>query len=62
MKQIGQVLYTYYGVPFLLSSYLLLVGMIGAIYLTYIEKNRLKKQKIYEQVARMKKNSLTYYR
>jgi NADH-quinone oxidoreductase subunit J len=62
VKQIGQVLYTYYGVPFLLSSYLLLVGMIGAIYLTYIEKNRLKKQKIYEQVARMKKNSLTYYR
>jgi NADH-quinone oxidoreductase subunit J len=61
VKQIGQVLYTYYAAPFLLSGYLLLVGMIGAIYLTYLERNRLKKQKIYEQVIRTKKESLRYY-
>lgn len=61
VKQIGQVLYTYYAVPFLLSGYLLLVGMIGAIYLTYIERHRLKKQEIFKQISRTKKESLKSY-
>ena len=50
--QIGQVLYTYYFLPFLLSGYILLVAMIGAIYLTYVKTSRLKKQEIYNQVSR----------
>lgn len=62
ISQIGQVLYTYYAIPFILSSYLLLVAMIGAIYLTYIQQNRLKKQEIFAQIGRKKSESLVYWK
>lgn len=60
--QLGQVLYTYYCVPFLLSGYLLLVAMIGAIFLTYVAKNELRKQKVYVQLGRLKNNSIIYWK
>jgi NADH-quinone oxidoreductase subunit J len=60
--QLGQVLYTYYCIPFILSGYLLLVAMIGAIFLTYFSKNELKKQKVYVQLGRLKSSSIVYWK
>jgi NADH-quinone oxidoreductase subunit J len=62
LVQLGQGIYTYFYISFILSSYLLLVAMIGAIFLTYIRKKKLKKQKIYIQVNREKKDSLIYWK
>ena len=62
INQLGEVIYTYYYLAFFLSGYLLLVAMIGAIYLTYVKKNILKKQEIYKQVSRRKEESLRYWK
>lgn len=60
--QLGEVLYTHYGIPFLISGYILLVAMIGAIYLTYLKKEEIKKQEIYIQTSRKKRESLEYWK
>jgi NADH-quinone oxidoreductase subunit J len=52
MEQIGQILYTYYIYLFILSGFILLVSMIGAIVLTMHQRKNVKKQKIYEQINR----------
>jgi hypothetical protein len=36
--------------------------MIGAIYLTYLKKEEIKKQEIYIQTSRKKKESLEYWK
>lgn len=62
LSHLGEVLYTYYYLAFLVSSYILLVGMVGAIYLTYEKKGLIKKQEIFEQISRSKKYSLKYWK
>lgn len=62
ISHLGEVLYTHYWMSFLISSYILLVGMVGAIYLTYSKKEEIRKQEIYLQVSRSKKDSVKYWK
>lgn len=58
-QAIGNVLYTDFILPFELSGAVLFVAMIGAIVLTLKDETRfIRKQKIADQVARTKQNSL----
>lgn len=58
-QAIGNVLYTDFILPFELSGAVLFVAMIGAIVLTLKDETRfIRKQKISDQVARTKANSL----
>ena len=58
-KAIGNVLYTDFILPFQLSGAILFVAMIGAIVLTLKDETRfIRKQKISDQIARNKENSL----
>jgi len=52
LKCIGQFLYTDYFVHFLMSGFLLLIGMIGPIVLTLFINTYSKNQFIYKQLAR----------
>lgn len=52
LKCIGQFLYTDYFVHFLMSGFLLLIGMIGPIVLTLLINTYSKNQFIYKQLAR----------
>jgi NADH-quinone oxidoreductase subunit J len=52
IRVIGDVLYTYYYVYFILASVILLLAMIGAISLTLHHRLDVKRQVIYVQVAR----------
>ena len=57
---IGQSLYNYYLLCFLLAGLILLVAMIGAIVLTLRDELRfIRKQQISQQVVRNKQNSIT---
>jgi NADH:ubiquinone oxidoreductase subunit 6 (subunit J) len=49
---IGQVMYTYYFISFLLSSVILLVAMVGAIILTLPDQIVYKRQFIFQQIGR----------
>lgn len=49
IEAIGQVLYTYYCLEFILASVVLLVAMIGSILLTMHKKIYVKRQEIIEQ-------------
>lgn len=49
---LGRVLYTEYYYYFLLASYILLVGMIGAIVLTHEFNKEVKKQDLFLQTSR----------
>ncbi|MBP7709488.1 MAG: NADH-quinone oxidoreductase subunit J [Rickettsiales bacterium] len=58
-QAIGNLLYTDFILPFQLSGCVLFVAMIGAIVLTLKDETRfIRKQKICDQVARTKANSL----
>ena len=59
VNALGDVLYTKFFLPFQLAGGVLFVAMIGAIVLTLRPNNRfVRKQKISDQVARTKNNSL----
>ena len=49
LRAISEVLYTAYAVPFILSSFILLVAMLGAISLTLKQKPYVKRQLVVEQ-------------
>ena len=49
IEAIGHILYTDYVILFIISSFILLVAMIGAIVLTLQKKANVKRQEIYEQ-------------
>ena len=58
-QAIGNVLYTDFILPFQLSGAVLFVAMIGAIVLTMKDETRfIRRQKISDQVARTKANSI----
>ncbi len=51
-QAIGNVLYTYYVLPFQMSGIILLIAMIGAIVLTLRSRRGVRKQNIQKQLAR----------
>jgi NADH-quinone oxidoreductase subunit J len=55
---IGDVLYTRYFLPFQVSGVVLLVAMIGAITLTFTGRASFRRQKIGEQLARSRAETL----
>jgi len=57
IEAIGQLLYTYYFVFFLMSGFILFVGMLGAIMLTLSLKKSVKKQIVYKQLSRHSENA-----
>ena len=54
---LGQFLYTHYFIHFLMSGFLLLIGMIGPIVLTLHNNVNSKNQFIYKQLSRQSSNS-----
>jgi NADH-quinone oxidoreductase subunit J len=57
INAIGQLLYTYYFVYFLMSGLILYIAMIGALMLTLTLNRVVKKQIVYKQLARQGDNS-----
>ena len=58
-ESLGNVLYTDYVYLFQISGLILLVAMIGAIVLTYKKKEGIKRQNVFSQISREKKDSVT---
>jgi NADH-quinone oxidoreductase subunit J len=56
---IGNVLYTDYIHLFQISGMILLIGMIGAITLTFNKKENIKRQSYFKQISRDKKSAVT---
>jgi len=52
MSSLGQVLYSYYALAFLMAGIILLVAMIGAIVLTMQIRTTVRRQHIFQQVSR----------
>jgi NADH-quinone oxidoreductase subunit J len=52
MELIGQLLFTYYYIYVFLAGLILLVAMVGAIALTMVHSRFVKRQVVYNQVAR----------
>jgi NADH-quinone oxidoreductase subunit J len=57
LEAIGQLLYTYYFVFFLMSGFILFVAMVGALMLTMTLKKSVKKQIVYKQLSRHNENA-----
>ncbi len=57
-QAIGNVLYTRYAYPFLLSGLVLLVAMVGAIVLTLRHRTEVKRQNISRQLQRKRGESV----
>ena len=57
-QNIGNLLYTYYIYPFQMAGIILLIAMIGAIVLTLRSRPGVRKQKISQQLARTKAQSV----
>ncbi len=60
--QIGELLYVEFGFLFILSSFILLIAMIGTIMLTLKKNITVKKQSISRQVNKNLKNSISLYK
>ena len=52
IETIGQVLYSYFFLFFLIAGIILLIALIGAVTLTTKERKKTYKQKIYKQLSR----------
>jgi len=52
LESLGQILYTYYFIYFLVAGLILLVAMVGAIVLTMQLNRQARRQVIFKQVAR----------
>lgn len=52
IETLGQVLYSYFFLFFLISGIILLIALIGAVTLTKKEQKKTYKQKIYKQLSR----------
>tara|TARA_B100000287_G_scaffold130367_1_gene122497 strand:- start:1129 stop:1620 length:492 start_codon:yes stop_codon:yes gene_type:complete len=58
-ESLGNVLYTDYVYLFQITGMILLIAMIGAIVLTYRKKEGVKRQNVFSQLSREKKDSVT---
>ena len=56
--QLGKVLYTDYIYLFQISGMILLIGMIGAIILTFNKKENIKRQNYFDQIKRDREGSI----
>ncbi|MDC0248092.1 NADH-quinone oxidoreductase subunit J [Pelagibacteraceae bacterium] len=56
--QLGKVLYTDYIYLFQISGMILLIGMIGAIILTFNKKENIKRQNYFDQIKRDRESSI----
>jgi len=57
LESIGQILYTYYFVYFLVAGFILFIAMLGALMLTLTLNKVVKKQLVYKQLARQNENA-----
>ena len=57
-QMLGNVLYTDYIYLFQISGLILLVAMVGAIVLTYRKREGIKRQNVFSQISREKKDSV----
>jgi NADH-quinone oxidoreductase subunit J len=57
LESIGQILYTYFFVFFLIAGFILFVSMTGALMLTLTLKKSVKKQVVYKQISRHNENA-----
>ncbi|MDI7774465.1 NADH-quinone oxidoreductase subunit J [Asticcacaulis sp. EMRT-3] len=58
IKTIGHVLYTTYAYLFEAAGFVLLVAMVGAIVLTLRDRGQVKRQDIFKQVTRRRKDAV----
>lgn len=58
IKTIGAVLYTYYGITFIMAGVILLEAMIAAIILTMDSNKATKRQQIFQQISRDFENAI----
>lgn len=58
IRQLGNILFTDYVVPFIGAAMVLLVAMIGAIVLTHRRRTDVKRQSVPKQIARTRTESL----
>ena len=58
-ESLGNILYTDYVYLFQISGLILLVAMVGAIVLTYRKKEGIKRQNVFSQISREKRDSVT---
>ena len=58
IEALGQILYTYYFIYFLIAGLILLVAMIGAIVLTMQFNRQVRRQVVYRQVSRNFENAI----
>jgi NADH:ubiquinone oxidoreductase subunit 6 (subunit J) len=61
MKAIGHILFVDYSFHFIVSGFVLLLAMVGAIILTLHKKFITKSQQVYAQVLRDFNKSIVYY-
>ena len=57
---LGQLLYTYYLIPFIISGFILLLAMISSITLTLYHNVSVKRQDLFTQLDRS--NTISVYR
>nr|WQF69581.1 NADH dehydrogenase subunit 6 [Pleonosporium sp.] len=57
---IGKILYTHFGLLFIIAGLILLIAMVGVISLTMHQKINVKQQQIEVQLVRNPKNSLKF--
>lgn len=50
---LGDTLYTFYAINFLLAGFVLLIAMVGAIFLTLHHRLDVKRQLIFNQIDRV---------
>jgi NADH-quinone oxidoreductase subunit J len=58
IENIGLILYTDFFFHFQIAGLILLLAMIGAVMLTLREREGVKKQKIFQQISRSRKDSI----
>lgn len=60
-ETIGQLLYTYYFIYFLIAGIILLIALVGAVSLT-LKKSKSLNQQVYKQISRKINNSIFNYK
>jgi NADH-quinone oxidoreductase subunit J len=60
IEVIGNLTFTVFSFPFIISSLVLLIAMVGAIVLTMYSRSNLKRQSILEQTKRLSVDALRY--
>jgi len=63
IQLIGQILYTYYFVYFLIAGFILFIAVVGSLMLTItLHDKNFKKQIVYKQLSRKAENAFLVYK